>query len=296
MPPVSDSATAGRPRHLPITTLLHAFGVLLVCSSTWLTCQFFEYFESPILATLGIISGYYSLLSCWMAYGKSLERWLVCLGLVTIAFWTETWLLNFSLFNGWPKLLALFIVNAAFLAAIYLANLVLIHVTKMEFRRFTRFQPDNSLRLRFGIGELMLGTAFVAVILAISNLGAIALENEFLRTTLILVVIGLFHFILFWPLLISGFRKFSGWFFSSMAILTLAITIPSQVYVFSKLLGDRAETWHVVLLLDIPFIICLAVHFGCANCDGYRLVIAFPDATSPEPALSPEHSETTTPS
>lgn len=265
------------------TLCLHAVAFVVVCVFSSILAANLE--TSPrgdgsVLATIGLSFGYFTVLACWTTFGQSTLRFVLVPILLFCAY------VMLIVFAGGPGfdfeiLVAITVASAAFFALMLFSSFVLRWVSKIRVHHRSNSDEAYSERLRYGIGELLLATGVVAMLIAIGKTTSVDLDSlgDFKRVIVILTLLGLFHFILYWPVFLASLTCHRRILTMAGAVLVIAITIPAEVIIHSDFMnpggmrGNRTEAVYPILLLDLPFVFAIASHLTVAYLLGYRLVM-----------------------
>lgn len=179
-------------------------------------------------------------------------------------------------------LVAITVASAVFFALMLFSSFVLRWVSKIRVLHRSDSNDTYSERLRYGIGELLLATGVVALLIAIGKTTSVDEDmdrSNFKRVVLVLTLLGLFHFILYWPVFLAALTRHRRILTIAGAVLVIAMTIPAEVIIFSdfmtrtRLATTKTEAICPVLLLDLPFVLPIALHLTIAYLFGHRLVM-----------------------
>lgn len=173
---------------------------------------------------------------------------------------------------------AVFAGNGAYFAAMLVAHLIFARLSRVSIQHKSHCDPSVTDELRYGIGELLMVTAATALLLAAGQV--LTTEDtydrpEFLSLFFALVVIGIFHFVIYWPILVatlSSQHRLST-IVLSMCVFTIAVVV--EIYLFRHM--GWGDGWHEIVvvtgLLNFPFAIVVIVHLAIVNRFGYRLMM-----------------------
>lgn len=254
----------------------HVSGVFLIIASTILAVLVLRRPESVTLLSIGVISGYYTLICCWWIFGKQeirIQAGVVLLGLL--------YGLQVALILGSPGsppvfslMLGFLMANAGFIFVKLSSVILLAWLSRVEIRHESEIDDRVSPRIRYGMAEIMLLTAIVAILVAIMRgLDDQASDySDFGRVVLVLTCVSIFHFLIFWPMLFAGFIVKMRWLLILVSACIFALTVWGQKPFFDAVFGESSEGYVEVLMFDLPFAITVALHFAIANFKGYRLV------------------------
>ena len=262
---------------------LHAVAFIVVCVFSSILAASLE--TSPrgdgsVLATIGLSFGYFTVLACWTTFGQSTLRFVL---MPILLFCAYVMLIVFASGPGidFEVLVAIALATTAFFALMLFSSFMLRWVSKIRVHHRSNSDEAYSERLRYGIGELLLATGVVAMLIAIGKTTSVDLDSlgDFKRVIVILTLLGLFHFILYWPVFLASLTCHRRILTMAGAVLVIAITIPAEVIIHSDFMnpggmrGNRTEAVYPILLLDLPFVLAIASHLTIAYLLGHRLVM-----------------------
>ncbi len=262
---------------------LHAAAFVVTCIFSSILAAYLRIGSSdgPTMATIGWSFGYFTVLACWTTFGQSTLRFvLVPILLFCIC---VTQIVVFALSGpgiDFEVLVAVTVSSAAFFALMTFSSFVLRWVSKIRVYHRSNSDESYSERLRYGIGELLLATAVVALLIAIGKTASGDFDpGRYHRVFAILALLGLFHFILYWPIFLAALTRHRRILTIAGAVLVVVLTIPAEVVIISDFVkrggmrGNRALEVYPILLFDLPFILAIASHLTVAYLLGHRLVM-----------------------
>ncbi len=268
------------------TLCLHAVAFVVVCVFSFILAASLGIRprgDGPTLAMIGLSFGYFTVLACWTTFGQSTRRFVLVAILLFCVVVIQP--VVFVLAGGpgfdFEILVAITVASAAFFALMLFSSFVLRWVSKIRVHHRSNSDEAYSERLRYGIGELLLATGVVAMLIAIGKTTSVDLDSlgDFKRVIVILTLLGLFHFILYWPVFLASLTCHRRILTMAGAVLVIAITIPAEVIIHSDFMnpggmrGNRTEAVYPILLLDLPFVLAIASHLTIAYLLGHRLVM-----------------------
>ncbi len=260
----------------------HVLAILLVITCTFIAGVYLDgNREIPLLLSIGVISGYYTLICCWWVFGKHFIRFLFGSVLFGALFIVQ---IIIAALGPAPPLVSLIygflIANAGFVALKMISVVLLRWISKIEIRNNRQSDESVSPRIRYGLGEIMLLTTMVAVMVAIAKgLDARAFDldaqqsndQSYQRILVVLSCISVCHFLIFWPLLFAGFAANLRWLMILVSILVFSLVVYAQAPLFDAVLGLGVK-YAEILMLDVTFLFTIVVHFAIVNLNGYHLV------------------------
>lgn len=260
----------------------HVIAILFVVTLTMIAGVYLHRTsDTSLLLSIGVISGYYSLICCWWVFGKLFVRFLFGSVLFGGLFIVQ---IIIAALGPAPSLTSLFygflFANAGFVALKIISVVILRWISKIEIRSGRQSDDSVSTRIRYGLGEIILLTTMVAVMIAIAKgLGARAFDlyapqtsvQSYQRILIVLSCISFCHFLIFWPLLFAGFAANLRWLMILVSILVFSLVVYAQAPLFDAMLGVGVK-YMVILMLDVTFLFTIVVHFAIANLNGHHLV------------------------
>lgn len=263
---------------------LHAVGFVVVCVFSFVlavTLRIRSGGDGATMATIGVSFGYFTVLACWATFGHSAQRFVLVPILLSSVYVIQ--ILVFALAGpgfDFEVLVAVTVSSAAFFALMLFSSFVLRWVSKIRVHHSSNSDKFYSERLRYGIGELLLVTGVIALLIAIGKTASGDIDpGRYKRIFAIFALLGLFHFILYWPIFLASLSKHRRILTIAGAVLVVAICIPAEAVMLSDFMngggrrGYSAEEIYPILLFDFPFILVIASHFTIAYLSGHRLVM-----------------------
>lgn len=236
--------------------------------------------DGPTMAMIGLSFGYFTVLACWTTFGQSNLRFILVPILLGCIYVMQMVVFGVSGPGfDFEVLVAVTVSSAAFLALMLFSSFVLRWISKIRVYHRSNADENYSERLRYGIGELLLATGVVALLIAIGKTASGDIDpGKYKRIFAILALLGLFHFILYWPIFLAALSRHRRILTIAGAVLVVAITIPAEVVIVSDFMNrggrvNRNYEVYPILLFDLPFILAIASHLTVAYLLGYRLVM-----------------------
>lgn len=266
-----------------MTLGLHAIAFVVTCVFSSILAVFLvprPGYDSATMAVIGLSFGYSTVLACWTTFGMSTLRFMLvpillfCVNVIQIVVFAVS-----GPGFDFEILLAVTISSAAFFALMLFTSFVLRWVSKIRVHHRSIADEAYTERLRYGIGELLLATGVVALLIAIGKTASGDIDpGKFKRIFAILALLGLFHFILYWPIFLASLTRHLRILTIAGAILAISATIPAEIVIVSDFMnrggrGNRNYEVYPILLFDLPFIWAIASHLTVAYLLGHRLVM-----------------------
>ena len=261
---------------------LHAVAFVVVCIFSFIlaTSLGMRSGDGATMAMIGLSFGYFTVLACWTTFGQSTLRLILVPILLFCVYALQTFIFVLDSGTGLEFLPATTVASAAFFALMLSSSFILRWVSKIRVQHRSSSDEAYSERLRYGIGELLLATGVVALLITIGKTTSGDMDAViFKRVITILTLLGLFHFILYWPVFLAALTRHRRILTIAGAVLVIAITIPAEVVIFSNFMdrggmrGNANYEVYPILLFDLPFVLPIVLHLTIAYLLGHRLVM-----------------------